>query len=115
MKRSQQSKQTADEQKRNLKMLTETLKNRLDENQNPTSQSEASYSSSEEVPKRKKRKSGEKTPKVEKRKRNDSEKGILYFLSKTFRFVREFFLGRLYNNIKLTLNRNCLPQYVHLQ
>lgn len=91
MKRSQQSKQTADEQKRNLKMLTETLKNRLDENQNPTSQSEASYSSSEEVPKRKKRKSGEKTPKVEKRKRNDSEKGILYFLSKTFRFVREKF------------------------
>lgn len=76
MKRSQQSKQTADEQKRNLKMLTETLKNRLDENQNPTSQSEASYSSSEEVPKRKKRKSGEKTPKVEKRKRNDSEKDI---------------------------------------
>lgn len=76
MKRSQQSKQTADEQKKSLKMLTETLKNRLDENQNPTSQSEASYSSSEEVPKRKKRKSGEKTPKVEKRKRNDSEKDI---------------------------------------
>ncbi|XP_063398955.1 uncharacterized protein LOC134683568 isoform X2 [Mytilus trossulus] len=76
MKRSQQSRQTADEMKRNLKMLTETLKNRLDENQNPTSQSEASYSSSEEVPKRKKRKSGEKTPKVEKRKRNDSEKDL---------------------------------------
>ena len=75
MKKSQQVK-NPDEPKKSLKILTETLKNRLDENQNPTSQSEASYYSSDEAPKRKKRKNGEKMPKTEKKKRKESEKDI---------------------------------------
>ena len=80
MKKSQQVK-NPDEPKKSLKILTETLKNRLDENQNPTSQSEASYYSSDEAPKRKKRKNGEKMPKTEKKKRKESEKGKTFNLT----------------------------------
>lgn len=80
MKKSQQLK-NPDEPTKSLKILTETLKNRLDENQNPTSQSEATYSSSDEAPKRKKRKSGESIPKTEKKKRKESEKGKTFNLT----------------------------------